>query len=365
MARNGAAGDSGANTDDVIPVREEEDFDRSRLADYLRGKLPGTDRPLEVWQFGGGHANLTYLLRYGDIEYVLRRPPLGPVAKSAHDMGREYRVLSVLYRGYPQAPRAFLYCEDPAIIGAPFLVMERRHGVVVRRVIPERFGGGRDPSTNRRISEALIDALADLHEVDYRAVGLGDLGRPEGFLARQVRGWAERYERAKTRDLAVVRDVVHWLERHLPPSPPPTLIHNDWRLDNMALDPDDPGRVAAVFDWDMCTVGDPLADLGTLLTSWVQAGEAREGVTGTMPSHVPGFLTRAEAVERYARRRGVDVSTMPYYYAFGLFKMGVVLQQIYYRYHRGQTHDPRFAPLGDFAAFLFERSLDVIRDPRL
>ncbi len=339
---------------ETIAVREDEDFDRDRLASYLRGKLPGTEESLVVRQFGGGHANLTYLLHYGAQEYVLRRPPIGPVAATAHDMGREYRVLSVLHRAYSLAPRAFLYCEDPSIIGAAFFVMERRRGTVVRRAIPPEFGGGADAAVNRRISEVLIDALADLHDVDYRAIGLDTLGKPEGFLRRQIDGWAARYERSKTRSLPLVDDMVAWLRARQPTSPPPTLLHNDWRLDNMMLDATTPGRVEAVFDWDMCTLGDPLCDRGTLLASWMEPGEAPSGaIAGTMPSTVPGFLTRRAAVERYGARRGVDVSAVPYYYVFGLFKIGVVLQQIYYRYHVGQTKDARFASLDQVAEMLF------------
>jgi aminoglycoside phosphotransferase (APT) family kinase protein len=339
---------------ETIPIREDEDFDRAALATYLRGRLPGTEQSLAVEQFGGGHANLTYLLRYGTLEYVLRRPPLGPVAATAHDMGREYRVLSVLHGAYRFAPRAFLYCDDPAVIGAPFFVMERRCGTVVRRIIPPEFGGGADASANRRMSEALIDALADLHDVDFRAIGLESLGKPEGFLRRQIDGWAARYERSQTRQLRIFDELVAWLRDRQPASPPATLLHNDWRLDNIMLDAHDPGRVEAVFDWDMCTLGDPLCDLGTLLASWMEADEALTGATaGTMPSNVPGFLTRREAVERYGRRRAVDVSTVPYYYVFGLFKIAVVLQQIYYRYHVGQTKDARFANFEQVVELLF------------
>ena len=351
---------------DTIAIREDEDFDHDRLATYLRGRLPGSERPLRVRQFGGGHANLTYLLQYGDREYVLRRPPLGPVAATAHDMGREYRVLSVLHRAYPLAPRAFLYCDDATVLGAPFFVMERRRGTVVRLTVPPEFGGGSDPVANRRLSEALIDALADLHQVDYRALGLEGLGRPDGFLRRQIDGWAQRYERARTRDVPVVAALVDWLRAEQPPSPPPTLLHNDWRLDNIMLDSADPGRVVAVFDWDMCTLGDPLADLGTLLSAWREAGEEMAGMTaGTMPSTVPGFLTRAEAVARYGARRGVDVSTVPYYYVFGLFKIAVVLQQIFHRYHLGQTRDQRFALFDQVAEMLLVHARDLSRAPRL
>ncbi len=348
------------NPPETIPIRDGEDFDHAGLAAYLRGKLPGSDQPLELLQFAGGHANLTYLLRYGSTEYVLRRPPLGPVAPSSHDMAREFRVLSVLHQGYALAPRAFVFCEDPSVIGAPFFVMERRRGIVVRRGIPPEFGGGKDPVVNRKISEVLVDALADLHQVDYRAIGLGDLGKPQGFLQRQVEGWTQRYERAKTRDVPVVAEVVAWLRAHLPASPPATLVHNDWRLDNMMLDANDPGRCEAVFDWDMCTLGDPLADLGTLLCAWTEEHEASfGGMQGTMPSNTPGFMTRREAVERYGKRRNVDVSQMPYYYAFGVFKIAVIVQQIFYRYHRGQTSDERFRFFDQAAEALLWKAKDI------
>jgi aminoglycoside phosphotransferase (APT) family kinase protein len=340
---------------ETIAVRDDERFDEARLAAYVRGKLPGSEGALEVTQFAGGHANLTYLLRFGENEYVLRRPPLGPVAATAHDMGREYRVLSVLHKGYPLAPRAYLYCEDAQVIGAPFFVMERRRGTVVRRAIPPEFGGGKDADKYRRISEVVVDALADLHSVDYRAIGLGDLGKPDGFLLRQIDGWTARYERAQTKDLPIVAELAAWLRAEMPPPPPPALLHNDWRLDNMMLDAHDPGRAVAVFDWDMCTVGDPLADLGTVLASWLEAsdGVANTGAAATMPSNVPGFMTRREAVARYGQRRGVDMKHIGYYYVFGLFKIAVVLQQIYVRYHRGQTKDERFAPFEFLAEGLF------------
>lgn len=348
---------------ETIPIRPDEDFDHDRLAAYLRGKLPGSDGPLEIVQFAGGHANLTYLLRYPGVEYVLRRPPLGPVAPGAHDMAREYRCLSVLYRAYPLAPRAFLFCEDSAIVGAPFFVMERRYGIVVRRTIPEPWGGGRDPVVNRKISEVLIDALADLHAVDPASVGLDQIGKPTGFLLRQIDGWMARYERAKTKEISLVAELHGWLHQNLPTSPRPTLLHNDWRLDNMMLASDDPGHCVAVFDWDMCTVGDPLCDLGTLLTAWIEEKEAPDGSGGPvgMPSNTPGFMTRAEAVRRYGLRHGVDVSNVPYYYVFGLFKMAVVLQQIYHRYHLGQTKDERFRTFEQAAELLFYRAREAAR----
>jgi len=346
---------------DVIEVREDERFDVARVADSLRGKIPGSDGPLRVRQFGGGHANLTYLLEYGPfdasgraaVEYVLRRPPLGPVAATSHDMNREYRVLSKLWQAFPLAPRAFLFCDDPAIVGADFLVMERRHGVVVRNAIPEVFGGGRDPEANRKLSEVVIDTLVAFHQVDPAAVGLAKLGKPDGFLERQVTGWAARFDRAKTGEIPVAEELRRWLLDERPKSGTPTLVHNDWKLDNMAIDPEDPGRCVAVYDWDMCTLGDPLCDLGTLLGLWSDAGEAMAG-SNPMPTQTPGFLSRAEAADRYCRKMGIDPQSVPYYVVFGTFKMAVVLQQIYHRYHLGQTQDERFAALGRLAEGLFE-----------
>ena len=344
---------------DVIPVREDERFDSDLLRGWLKGRVEGAELPLRVEQFGGGHANLTYLLRFGEAggekQYVLRRPPLGPVAPGSHDMQREYRALSVLWKAFPVAPRAHAYCDDEAVIGAPFFVMERLDGVVVRGgVVPAVFGAGEDAVANRKLSEVVIDTLVRFHAVDPAPIGLDGLGRdPARFLERQVKGWADRYERSKVEAIPVAEELVTWLLANLPRSPGPTLVHNDWKLDNMALDPEDPGRCVAVYDWDMCSIGDPLCDLGTLLALWSDPGEPLAGMN-PMPTQKSGFLSRGEAVERYAERSGREVSTVSYYDVFGTFKMGVVLQQIYIRFHRGQTQDKRFAALGKGARGLYD-----------
>jgi len=330
---------------ELIAVRSGEELDARRLGEVLSGKLEGAQGEPSILQFGGGHANLTYLLQYPDREYVLRRPPLGPVASTAHDMGREYRVLSCLYRVFPLAPRALFYCEDETVIGAPFFIMERKNGIVVREAVPPEFGSGQDATRNRALSRTLVDTLAELHRVEYELVGLQDLGRPEGYMERQVRGWAERYERARTQETPHVANLTAWLLEKMPEPQVHALVHNDWRLDNIMLEPADPEKVVAVFDWDMCTLGDPLADLGCLLSFWFEEGEALARMA-PMPSVVPGFMTRKEAVERYGERSGLDVSQVPVYQVFGLFKMAVVVQQIYYRYRRGQTKDKRFEHFG-------------------
>jgi len=329
-------------SEDTIQVRPDEQFDEEKLAEYLRGQLPGSENPLTVRQFGGGAANLTYLLDYGTHEYVLRRPPLGPVAKSAHDMSREYRVLSRLYRAFPYAPRAFLYCEDRDVIGADFFVMERRRGVVVRRSLPPEFAGM--PDAPRRMSAALVDALAEFHAVDYAAIGLGDLGKPAGFIERQVKGWYKRWLAAKTTDLPEMEAVYHWLRDNLPQTTQFSLVHNDYKLDNVMLAADDPGRVAAIFDWDMCTLGDPLSDLGALLTYWTEPDDPPYlQAAAMMPAGDLGFMSRAELVQRYAQQSGRSVADIRFYHALGVFRVVVIIAQIYIRYARGQTQDERFA----------------------
>lgn len=336
--------------EDTIPVRPDERFDESRLAHYLAGKLPGSDLPLTVRQFGGGAANLTYLLQYGAEdarhEYVLRRPPLGPVAKSAHDMGREHRVLSVLHTAFPPAPRAFLYCEDPTVIGADFFVMERRHGVVVRTAIPEVFAT--HPHAPRRMSEALVDALAQFHAVRYKSIGLETLGRPGGFVDRQIEGWSKRWQAAKSEELPLMNELYAWLKRNRPNYSDSTLVHNDYKLDNVMLAAEDPGRLIAVFDWDMCTLGDPLCDLGSLLCYWSEPSDPDFYKRASMmPVDEPDFLSRDELIQRYAEQSGRDVSNIRFYHTLGLYRLAVIIAQIYIRYARGQTQDQRFASFGE------------------
>ncbi|OQY66697.1 MAG: phosphotransferase family protein [Polyangiaceae bacterium UTPRO1] len=331
---------------DVAPVRPDEQLDAAAVAAYLRGKLPEADRPLEILQFPGGHANLTYLLRYGDREYVLRRPPLGPIAPRAHDMVREYRALAALGPYYAPAPRVYVLCEDPAVIGAPFFVMERRHGIVVRRTMPDEIPD--DPTIRRRIGEAVVDALADLHAVPVAGTAVAALGKPEGFVARQISGWAERWQRAQTEPLPVMEDLAAWLAARIPPALDATVVHNDFKLDNVMLDRDDPGRVVAVLDWDMTTLGDPRIDVGTLLGYWPEATDPPQRLAVAMqPTYLEGFPTRREVVARYATRSGRDLGAIAFFETFALFKLAVVLQQIYVRFVRGQTKDERFAAMGE------------------
>lgn len=350
--------------DNAAPVRPGEELPVAILDDYLRRHLPDLDGPLLVEQFARGFSNLTYLLRLGEAELVLRRPPFGNAVKSAHDMGREYRVLSKLWSVYPAAPRPILFCDDPAVMDVPFYVMERRRGVILRQQLPP--GLTIDAPTAHRLSTALIDGLADLHGLDYRAAGLGDLGKPEGYVARQVAGWTERYARARTDNLPAIDRISGWLAEHLPAESGPALVHNDYKYDNLVLDPADLTRVVAVLDWEMATVGDPLMDLGTTLGYWVEADDpAPLRLAATGPTALPGILTRRELVARYAERTGRDVSGVLFYYVFGLFKIAVIVQQIYARFVGGQTRDPRFARLNDLVAVMAEQGDRAIETGRI
>jgi aminoglycoside phosphotransferase (APT) family kinase protein len=339
-------------------IRAGEQLDEKALAAYLRvnlpdGLIPGLDLSREptVTQFAGGHSNLTYLARFGGAELVVRRPPLGPVAPKAHDMAREYRWLAALHPFFELAPRAFLLCEDPGVIGAVFYVMERRRGIVVRH--DEPLGLANHPDERRRVSEALVDTLVDLHSVDATRASISGLGKPAGFVARQVRGWTERWQRSKTSEVPEMEKLAAMLAERVPPDPvEPSVVHGDFKLDNVLLDPLDLGRVSAVFDWEMCALGDPLVDLGILLAYWSPTAPPEQQDALTTVTSLPGYLTRDEIVERYAKRSGRDVSTIRFYETFALFKIAVVIQQIYFRYVRGQTDDPRFANFGARVEYL-------------
>lgn len=347
---------------DTREVRPSEQLDWTALASFLREHLrplaiPGLDldREMEVSQFPGGHSNLTYLVRFGAADVVLRRPPLGPVPPRAHDMAREYRWLAALHPVFPLAPRVFLLCTDASVVGSVFYVMERRTGLVVRHEEPALLAGR--PDSRRRASEAIVDALADLHGIDVSTGPLSSLGKPAGFVRRQVTGWTERWGGARTTDVAEMDRVAAWLTARIPADPSrPAVVHGDYKLDNVMFDPGDPGRLVGIFDWEMCALGDPLVDVGILLAYWTPlASDERPGgqpdalttVTGR-----PGYLGRHDIVARYAARSGRDLSAIAFYEVFALFKIAVVLQQIYARYLRGQTDDPRFGRLGDRVALL-------------
>ena len=343
---------------DTRPVRPTEALNWDALSSYLRLALPvhvivGLDlsRDLEVSQFPGGHSNLTYLARFGGAELVVRRPPLGPVAPTAHDMAREYRWLAALHPVFRLAPRPYLLCEDTTIIGSAFYVMERRRGIVVRH--DEPLGLANRPDERRRVSEAIVDTLADLHAIDVASAPLAALGKPAGFVSRQVRGWTERWQKSKTTELPEMDALAAWLAERIPPDPiEPSVVHGDFKLDNVLLDPLDLGRVVAVFDWEMSALGDPLVDLGILLAYWSPTAPPEQRDALSTVTNRPGYLTREEIIDRYEARSGRDVSQIRFYETFALFKIAVVIQQIFFRYSRGQTDDQRFANFGDRVTYL-------------
>lgn len=345
--------------DHPAAVRPGEELDLARLEPFLLEKFPGSAGPLAVEQFPSGHSNLTYLVRLGEREMVLRRPPFGSKVKSAHDMGREYRVLSKLHPAYPPAPEVLLYCEDESVLGAPFYLMEPIQGTIIRRDPPD--GLVFTPDLARRVSESFIDNLARLHGLDHSAIGLGDLGKPRGYLERQVRGWIERYHGSRTHNIPEFSRLSTWLTEHIPPTSAAALIHNDYKYDNVVLDCGDLTRIIGVLDWEMSTIGDPLSDLGSTLAYWVDPQDADDlQKVRWCPSNAPGSLTRSQLVERYALSTGRDVSHITFYLAFARFKVSVIVQQIYFRYAQGLTKDPRFARMSEAVAIMMRAAWDCI-----
>lgn len=351
-------GSSAAHAD-TAPVRSGEELNLGPLSDYLRGRIEGVERGISVEQFPSGHSNLTYLLFLGDREYVLRRGPLGPVAPKAHDMAREFRVLEAIHPHFPEAPDVYLVCEDPTILGAVFFLMERRKGTVLRDEIPAAISA--IPNYAGIISEAVVQCMARLHAIDIMNSGLIVLGKPEGFLERQVHGWADRWHRAQTEQVRQMDEVVRWLERRLPSSPAPTIVHNDYKLDNVMLRAGVPGTIEAVLDWEMATVGDPLADLGLTLCywSWASAPALRARALPALTSQ-PGWYTRDQFVSRYVELTGRDLTHLGYYEVLGIFKLAVILQQIYFRFRRGQTQDQRFRDFNDRVRGLAELAASLV-----
>jgi aminoglycoside phosphotransferase (APT) family kinase protein len=342
--------------DQPAAIRPGEELDAAKLEPYLRQHFPSESGALEIRQYPSGHSNLTYALRLGERELVLRRPPFGSKVKSAHDMSREFRVLAKLHAVYTPAPEVLVYCDDESVLGAPFYIMQPIHGVILRKHLPPDLGF--TPEKTRQLSESFIDNLIRLHHVDYAAAGLSDLGKPEGYLARQVKGWTERYHGSKTHDYAEVEKISSWMQQHLPATHSVSLVHNDYKFDNVVLDSHDFTKIAGVLDWEMCTIGDSLTDLGTTVGYWVDASDPEE-----LKKHLadvttqPGSLTRAEVVQRYAKQTGCDASQMVFYLVFARFKLAVIIQQIFYRYHQGLTKDARFAAMPERIKALLQASL--------
>ncbi|MBS2970092.1 phosphotransferase family protein [Metabacillus sp. KIGAM252] len=342
----------------TIPVREGEELQLQALERYLKERFPDiSDQPLQIEQFGAGASNLTYALKAGDWEAVLRRPPLGQVAPKAHDMQREFSILKALHPLFPEAPKPFLYEEDPSVAGSSFFLMERRRGVMVDTALPK--GMEMTEEKGRMLSELMVDKLVQLHSIPYQDSDLIHLSKPEGFMERQVGGWIERYHRAKTDEIEAVDSLTGWLEKNLPASGSPSVIHYDYKLNN-ALFTEDLSGMAGLFDWEMATIGDPLADLGAAMSYWVEEDDPDSLKFGFGKPSItvhPAFYSRQQFAERYAEKSGRNLEEFPYYLAFAYFKLAVICQQIYYRYQKGQTKDKRFAKFAPFVRTLVDQAL--------
>jgi aminoglycoside phosphotransferase (APT) family kinase protein len=350
-----------ALTDEATSVRTDEDLDKGKIEAFLRETIPGLRGDITIKQFPSGYSNLTYLISGGEWELVLRRPPFGKKAKTAHDMGREYRMLSALKPVFPYCPTPLAYTEDESILGCPFYVMERIKGIILRKDLPR--GMILTPFDMESLCDELLRIHAELHAVDYRKIGLENFGKPEGYVQRQVDGWCSRYRDARTPDAPDFEEVMSWLHDKMPPeSVSPSLIHNDYKFDNVVLDPDNPLKIIGVLDWEMATIGDPLMDLGSSLAYWVEKGDPQAmGAIRTLPTNIDGALTRKEMVACYAERSGRNVDNFDFYYCFGLFRLAGIAQQIYYRYYHGQTKDERFGMLV-FAVKILEETARRVMD---
>ncbi|MBC3502850.1 phosphotransferase family protein [Pseudomonas sp. SWRI59] len=352
-------------TDQSTQVRPGEELDAAVIDPYLKAHIPGLAGLPSISQFPGGASNLTYLVSYPGRDFVLRRPPFGHKAKSAHDMGREFRILNQLNDGFPYCPKAYVHCTDERLIGGEFYVMERVKGIILRSDIPAELN--LDVAKTEALCKSFIDRLVELHQVDYQACGLADLGKPEGYVQRQVEGWTSRYAKAITEDAPRWEQVIAWLHEKMPADHPrPGIVHNDYRFDNVILDADNPMRIIGVLDWEMATIGDPLMDLGNSLAYWIEAGDpAPMQLMRRQPSNAPGMLSRRQFVDYYAERAGIRLDNFDYYYCYGLFRLAGIVQQIYYRYYHGQTQDKRFAQFIHMNRLLEQMALKVIANTTL
>ena len=336
---------------DTKPIREGEELDEANLQEFLRENLNAKTGEIKISQFPAGSSNLTYCVGIGDEEYVLRRPPFGNLVKSAHDMKREFDVLSKLSKVYEPAPKPLIYCADENVIGSEFYLMERRRGLIIRGKSPNNLEDS--SKLQRKVCESFIENLVDLHALDYKKIGLENLGKPEGYATRQVEGWTKRYFNAKTDEHIELEKAIEWLNANTPASSGASLVHNDYKFDNIMLASGDLTKIVAVLDWEMTTVGEPLMDLGTTLGYWMSKEAGDEMLSMPFnPRVLMENISRRELVEIYAERSGRDASDMLFYYVFGTFKIAVIAQQIYFRFARGFTQDKRFAAFDRFVGAL-------------
>lgn len=347
-------------TDQPSPVRQGEEFDIGKVDSFLKSRDLGlTGEPI-VGQFRGGASNLTYQLTYPDRALILRRPPFGHRAGSAHDMLREARVMTELKPVYSYVPAVLTTSEAGEVLDCPFYVMERVNGIILRRDMPKELTFS--PDDTRKLCVSVIDRLIELHQVDYRAAGLEHLGKGDGYVKRQVDGWCDRYLKAKTDDARDFVAVMTWLKEKMPAHDIATcIIHNDFRFDNVVLHPENPFKVIGVLDWEMATLGDPLMDLANSLAYWMEAGDDSAFLAlRRQPTHLPGMLTRREVIDYYHHQTGHPVENMDFYLTFGLFRLAVIAQQIYFRFKQGHAKNPEFVHFITFANLLEKRCLEQI-----
>lgn len=350
-------------TDRAGAVRAGEELDAAAVSAWLRTQGVTLDGEPEVTQFAGGASNWTYRLQYANRDLILRRPPSGTKAKSAHDMNREYSVQKALKPVYPAVASIVALCHDESVIGCEFYVMDRIEGLIPRRNMPAGVELTREQA--RQLCFNMIDKLIELHRVDWRAAGLEKLGKGQGYAKRQIDGWCDRWDKARTWNVLPGRDVMRWLRANTPDDVATCVIHNDWRLDNLVFDVDDPTKVIGVLDWEMATLGDPLMELGTTLAYWAQADDDRFILsTRRQPSHLPGMLTRREIVDYYCSKMNLQPENWAFYEVYGLFRLAVIIQQIYYRYHHKQTRNPAFKRFWLLANYLVWRSRRLIRQSK-
>lgn len=349
---------------DTKPIRQGEELNTENLQNFLREKLNVSSDEIEILQFPGGSSNLTYCVRIGETEYVLRRPPFGNQVKSAHDMSREFNVLSNLSAVYKPAPKPLIYCDDENVIGSEFYLMERRNGLIIRGKSPEILENS--PELQRKVCETFIENLANLHALDYEKIGLENLGKPEGYVTRQVTGWTKRYFNAKTDEHSELETAIEWLNKNIPESNGASLIHNDYKFDNVMLNPENLTEIVAVLDWEMTTIGSPLMDLGSSLAYWISKESGSELLSMPFnPRVLMENISRAELVEIYEEKSGKKVSDILFYYVFGTFKLAVIAQQIYFRYVKGFTKDERFANFNNFINSLGKIALHAIESGKI
>lgn len=342
-------------------MRPGEELDAAAVDAWLKQRLDGLEGSPRVTQYSGGASNWTYRLEYASHDLVLRRPPAGTKAKSAHDMRREHDIQRALRPAYPYVPEMLAFCDDHAVIGSDFYVMRHVPGVILRKHPPA--GVRLDSKTARALGLSAIDRMVDLHRVDVHAAGLEKLGKGTGYVRRQIEGWSDRYKRARTWNVPSFRGVMAWLHANVPDDVGTCVIHNDFRLDNLVLDPVDLARVRGVLDWELATIGDPLMDLGSSLAYWVQASDGMLARTlRRQPTHLPGMLTRREVVEYYCDRTGLSADNFTFYEVYGVFRLAGIAQQIYYRYHHRQTRNPAFRFFWVWVHWLERRSRAMIRD---